>query len=149
MGRIAASLSLPYPAARVWAVATRISDLPKWMPEVVDARLLDPQLAVGAKAWLKLSAAAAGAEVTGTVRVLDAPHRLEIAGSGGPIGVVVRVTLRDGAAGAPNATDAKVEVELETPPFLGFIAKEAEHRIQAGLPGALERLRALIEAEPA
>jgi uncharacterized protein YndB with AHSA1/START domain len=146
MGRISASLSLPYPAARVWAVATRIGDLPKWMPEVVDARLLDPQLAVGAKAWLKLSAAAAGAEVTGTVRVLDVPHRLEIAGSGGPIGVVVRVTLRDGAA---DTTEAKVEVELETPPFLGFIANEAERRIQAGLPGALERLRALIEAEPA
>jgi uncharacterized protein YndB with AHSA1/START domain len=146
MGRISASLSLPYPAARVWAVATRIGDLPKWMPEVVDARLLDPQLAVDAKAWLKLSAAAAGAEVTGTVRVLDVPHRLEIAGSGGPIGVVVRVTLRDGAA---DTTEAKVEVELETPPFLGFIANEAERRIQAGLPGALERLRALIEAEPA
>jgi len=146
MGRIAASLSLPYPAARVWTVATRISDLPKWMPEVVDARLLDPQLAVGARAWLKLSAAAAGAEVTGTVRVLDVPQRLEIAGSGGPIGVVVRVTLRDSA---PDATEATVQVELETPPFLGFIANEAERKIQAGLPGSLERLRALIEAEPA
>jgi uncharacterized protein YndB with AHSA1/START domain len=146
VGRISASLSIPYPAARVWAVATRISDLPKWMPEVVDARLLDPQLAVGAKAWLKLSAAAAGAEVTGTVRVLDVPHKLEIAGSGGPIGVVVRVTLREGA---PGTTDASVEVVLDTPPFLGFIAKEAESRIQAGLPGALERLRALIEAQPA
>jgi uncharacterized protein YndB with AHSA1/START domain len=146
VGRISASLSIPYPAARVWAVATRIGDLPKWMPEVVDARLLDPQLVVGAKAWLKLSAAAAGAEVTGVVRVLEVPHRLEIAGSGGPIGVVVRVSLRDST---PEATEAKVEVELETPPFLGFIANEAEHRIQAGLPGALERLRALIEAEPA
>ncbi len=146
MGRIGASLSLPYPAARVWAVATRMSDLPKWMPEVVDARLLDPQLAVGAKAWLKLSAAAAGAEVTGTIRVLDVPHRLEIAGSGGPIGVVVRVTLSESA---PAVTDAQVEVVLDTPPFLGFIANEAERKIQAGLPGALERLRALIEAEPA
>ena len=146
MGRIAASLSLPYPAARVWAVATRIRDLPKWMPEVVDARLLDPTLAVGSRAWLKLSAAAAGAEVTGTVRVLDVPHRLEIAGSGGPIGVVVRVTLTESA---PAVTNAKVEVVLDTPPFLGFIANEAERKIQAGLPGALERLRALIEAEPA
>jgi uncharacterized protein YndB with AHSA1/START domain len=146
VGRISASLSLPYPAARIWAVATRIGDLPKWMPEVVDARLEDPQLAVGAKAWLKLSAAAAGAEVTGTVRVLDVPHKLEIAGSGGPIGVVVRVTLHEST---PAATEAKVEVVLDTPPFLGFIANEAERRIQTGLPGALERLRALIEAEPA
>ena len=146
MGRISASLSLPYPAARVWTVATRIGDLPKWMPEVVDARLLDPTLAVGAKAWLKLSSAAANAEVTGVVRILDVPHRLEMAGSGGPIGIVVTVTLREDALGT---TSASVEIQLETPPFLGFIANEAERRIQQGLPGALERLRELIEAEPA
>jgi uncharacterized protein YndB with AHSA1/START domain len=146
VGRISASLSIPFPAARVFAVATRISDLPKWMPEVVEARLLDPALVVGARAWLRLSSAAAGAEVTGTVRVLDVPHRLEIAGSGGPIGVVVGVMLREES---PGSTNAAVEIQLETPPFLGFIAKEAERQIQAGLPGALERLRTLIEAEPA
>ena len=146
MGRISSSVLLPYPAARVWAVATSISDLPKWMPEVVDARLLDPTLVAGARAWLKLSAGAAGAEVSGTIRVLDVPHRLEFAGSGGPIGVTVKVTLREDA---PGATSASVEIQLDTPPFLGFIANEAEHRMQAGLPEALERLRALIEAKPA
>ena len=42
-----------------------------------------------------------------------------------------------------------LEINLATPPFLGFIAKEGERRILAELPGSLERFRALVEAEPA
>ncbi len=146
MGRIAASAALPYPPDRVWRVATRVSDLPKWMPEVVDADLLDPALAVGSRARLRLSQAAAGAEIVATVSELAAPNRLVMTGSGGPLSVAVRVSL---AATASAGTDARVEVDLQTPPFLGFIAKEVERRLQAGLPESLQRLRALIEAEPA
>jgi hypothetical protein len=67
-------------------------------------------------------------------------------GAGGPLGVTVRVSLR-GTADA--GTEATVEVDLATPPFLGFIAREVEKRLQDGLPASLEKLRALIEAEPA
>lgn len=146
MGRIASELSLPCPVERVFLVATRIADLPLWMPEVVAAELVDPVLAIGSRVRLRLSAAAAGAEVTGAVTVLDPPHRLEISGSGGPIGVEVRVRLREEG---PSTTRAVIEIDLTTPPFLSFITKEAERRIEAGLPGALERLRGLLDAEPA
>jgi uncharacterized protein YndB with AHSA1/START domain len=146
VGRIAASLDLPYPAERVFRAATRVADLPRWMPEVVEAELLDPVLAPGARVRLRLSAAAAGAEVQGTVSTLEPPNRLVIAGSGGPIGVTVGVTLRETS---PGATRADLQVDLATPPFLGFVTREAERRIEAGLPEALVRLRALIDAEPA
>ena len=146
MGRVATSLSLPYPVDLVFRVATRVADLPRWMPEVVAADLLDPTLAIGSRVHLRLSSAAAGAEVTAAVTELTPPTRLVMVGSGGPLGVTVRVTLRE----TPAATTVvSLELDLHTPPFLGFIAREAEHRIEAGLPGALERLRALIEAEPA
>ncbi len=146
MGRIAASVTLPYPPERVWRVATRVADLPRWMPEVVAAELLDAPLAVGSRARLRMSPSVAGAEVMASVRQLVPASRLELAGSGGPLGVAVKVALRsiDGAT-----TEATVEVDLDTPPFLGFIAREVEQRLRAGLPGALEKLRALIEAEPA
>ena len=49
MGRISASAALPYPPELVWRVATRIEQLPRWMPEVVTAELLDPPLAVGSR----------------------------------------------------------------------------------------------------
>jgi uncharacterized protein YndB with AHSA1/START domain len=146
VGRIATTLTLPYPADLVFRVATRVADMPRWVPEVVAAELLDPALVVGGRVRLRLSAAAAGAEVTGAVTELEPPHRLVIAGSGGPIGVGVRVELREPS---PGTTEARLEIDLDTPPFLGFIAREAEQRIGAGLPAALERLRELIEAEPA
>jgi len=146
VGRIAASVALPYPPELVFRVATRVEDLPRWMPEVVSAEQLDPSLAVGSRVRLRLSSAAAGAEVVAAVTQLAPPSRLVLNGSGGPLGVAVSVSLRDSGAGG---TEATVEVELTTPPFLGFIAREAERKLDAGLPGALERLRALIEAERA
>lgn len=145
MGRIGASAVLPHPPELVWRVATRIEDLPRWMPDVAEAELLDAPLRVGSRARLRLSAAAAGAEVRATVRRCSPPSLLELAGSGGPLGVVVRVSLRELEPGA----EASVEVDLDTPPLLGFVSGEVERRLRAGLPGALERLRALIEAEPA
>ncbi len=146
MGRISASVALPYPPELVFRVATRVADLPRWMPEVVSAEMLDPVLAVGSRARLRLSSAAAGAEVIAAVTQLVPPASLVMNGSGGPLGVTVAVSLRDAGAGG---TEATVEVELATPPFLGFVAREVERKLDAGLPGALERLRALIEAEPA
>lgn len=146
MGRIGATVALPYPPERVWRVATRVADLPRWMPEVVSAELMDPTLAIGSRAKLRLSQAAAGAEVVAAVSELAPPNRLVMTGAGGPLTVAVRVALAPTHAGG---TDATVEVDIQTPPFLGFISNEVERRLQAGLPGALEKLRALIEAEPA
>jgi hypothetical protein len=145
MGRVGASLQLPYPADRVFRVATRIHDLPRWLPEVVAAELLDPELAVGSRVRLQLSAAAAGAEVVGTVRQLRAPSILAIGGSGGPLTVEVRTRLE---AVGDGATRIALEIVLSTSPLLGFIAREAERRINAELPASLERFRALMEAEP-
>lgn len=145
MGHIRASIALPFPPERVYRVATRVEDLPRWMPEVVGAELLDPPLAVGSRARLRLSSAAANAEVTASVTELVPAERLVMVGAGGPLGVTVRVALRP----AGDGTDAAVEVDLDTPPFLGFIAKEVERRLEAGMPASLAKLRALIEAEPA
>ena len=62
----------------------------------------------------------------------------------------ISMRLPSVGAGADGAgTEATVELDLETPPFLGFLAREAEERLSAGLPGALDRLRVLIEDEPA
>jgi uncharacterized protein YndB with AHSA1/START domain len=148
MGRVGASLELPYPAERVFAVATRVDDLPRWLPEVVSASVLDPPLAQGSRVRMRLSSAAGGVEVTGTVRQLRPPSMAVIGGSGGPLTVEVRTRL-DPAGDDPAATRIALEIDLSTSPLLGFIAREAERRINAELPAALERFRALVEAEPA
>lgn len=145
MGRVGASLELPYPPDRVFRVATRIPDLPRWLPEVVAAELLDDRLAVGSRIRLQLGAAAAGAQVLGTVKQLRAPAILVISGSGGPLAVEVRTRLD---ATPRGTTRIALEIDLSTSPVLGFIAREAERRINAALPASLERFRALMDAEP-
>ncbi len=144
MGKVTASVTVNHPIDRVFDVATRVPDLPRWMPEVVAAELLDPALATGARVRLTLSAATANAVITGTVEELAAPFVLRIAGAGGPLTVGV-VTILE-AIGS-TATRAQLEVEIGVPPFLGFIGQEAERRINAELPAALDRLNALLDAE--
>ena len=146
MGRISASLELPYPPEQVFTVATRVSDLPKWLPEVVDAELLDERLAVGSRIRLRLGAAVGGLEVTGSVKQLRGPSILVISGSGGPLAVEVRTRLDPTPKGT---TRISLEIDLATSPVLGFIAREAERRINAELAPSLARFRALMDAEAA
>jgi uncharacterized membrane protein len=146
MGRVNAAIELPYPADRIWRVATRVELMPKWLPEVVEAELLDPWLREGSRIRLRLGPGTGNAEITGTVTGCREPEAFEIAGSGGPLGVKVWTVL---APSGPGATRVSLELEISTPPFLGFIAREAERRINAELPASLERFRALMEAEPA
>jgi uncharacterized protein YndB with AHSA1/START domain len=145
MGTITTAVELPYPVGDVFRVATRIPDLPGWLPEVVEAELLDPGLHAGSRVRLKLGPATGGAEITGTVKELREPVSLVIAGSGGPLKVNVRVLL---AALDAATTRITLELDLSAPPFLGFIVKEAERRIGTELPGAMERFRALMDEEP-
>ncbi len=145
MSRVTAAVDLPYPADLVFRVATRVPALPRWLPEVVAAELLDPALALGSRVRLTLGPGTGNAEITGVVQELRAPELLEIAGSGGPLTVAVRTRLE---SGGPSATRVTLELDLDTPPFLGFIAREAERRIGAELPMALERFRALLDEEP-
>ena len=146
MSRVTAAIDLPYPAERIWRVATRVHDMPRWLPEVVDAELLDDALAAGSRIRLRLGPATGNAEITGTIAELREPELLEIAGSGGPLGVKVWTTL---VPSGPDATRVALELEITAPPFLGFIAREAERRINAELPASLERFRALMQSEPA
>jgi uncharacterized membrane protein len=146
MGNVTAAIDLPFAADRIWRVATRVEDMPRWLPEVVEAELLDPWLKAGARIRLRLGPGTGNAEITGTVAECREPELLQISGSGGPRGVKVWTTLK---AAGPDRTTVKLELEIRTPPFLGFIAKEAERRINAELPASLERFRALMEAEPA
>lgn len=146
MGRVGASIELPHPPERVFRVATRIEDLPRWLPEVVEATLIDEPLTTGSRVRLKLSGAAAGAEVTGSVKQFRPPSMLVIGGSGGPLTIEVRTRL-DPVGEA--STRIALEIDVSTSPLLGFIGREAERRINAELPASLQRFRTLLEAEPA
>ena len=144
MGRVTSTIDLAYPVELVYRVATRVSDMPRWMPEVVGADLLGPELVRGSRIRLRLGPGTGNAEIVGTVTDVQPPTRLEIQGSGGPLTIKVRVEL---AAQGPMSTRATIALAVGTPPLLGFIAREVEKRVQAELPSSLARLEALLAAE--
>jgi Polyketide cyclase / dehydrase and lipid transport len=146
MGRVTASLQLPFAAETVWRVATRIPDLPKWLPEVVAAESLDAEPSLGSRVRLKMGAAAAGTEIMTTVKSWRPPVLAAIGGSAGPLSIDVRTRLDPMG---PDVTRIALEIEISAPPLLGFIGREAERRINAELHPSLQRLRELIEAEAA
>jgi uncharacterized protein YndB with AHSA1/START domain len=146
MGKTSATIDLPFAIDDIFRVATRVEDLPRWLPEVVDAELVDGELVAGARIRLRLGPGTGNAEITGTVAELRPPTLLEITGSGGPLSIKLWTML---APLGPGATRVSLQVELSTPPFLGFIAKEAERRISAELPASLERFRTLMEDDQA
>lgn len=146
MGSVTHTVEVSAPAERVFRVATRIADLPRWMPEVVAAELLDEALETGSRIRLTLSGATGNAVLAGTVTSFTWPVRLVIAAAGGPLTVDLRTDLEPANG---DRTRITLELTLGAPPFLGFIVKEAERRIAAELPGALDRFAALLAAEPA
>lgn len=146
MGRVSAAIHLAYPAETVFRVATRIPDLPTWLPDVASAQLLDERLAPGSRVRLVMGASAGHTEIIGSVKELRPPSVLAIGGSAGPLTVDVRTRME---AQGPATTRLVLEISVSAPPLLGFVAREAERRINAELAGSLERFKALLEAETA
>ena len=129
-------LQIPYPPEPVfpWPRASRIC--PDGSQEVV-RRPCSIRRSLGPRAPQAVSAA--GAEFVGTVRrsPLGAGNR----GSGGPRGS--RCARLDPSA---RMRPDPLEIDLSTSPLFGFIAREAERRINAELPASLD-VRAMLEAE--
>lgn len=145
MTRVTAAVDLPHPIERVFRVATRVEDLPKWLPEVAGAELLGPEMAQGSGIRLRMGPNAGGMVINGSVKAYRPPELLQLAGKGGPVGFDVRTAL---TATSAETTRIALQLEISTPPFLGFIGREAEIRIGEAMPGSLARLRALLDAEP-
>ena len=82
MGRVGASLEIPYPPETAFAVATRIDQLPAWLPEVVTATLLDSPLSPGS--------------------------RLRLGGGGGAPPIVAHAAFSSSATGAGAAGRAPI-----------------------------------------
>jgi uncharacterized protein YndB with AHSA1/START domain len=145
MGRTTSTIAIARPIEVVFRVVSRVDDFPAWMPQVSEAALLDPKLETGSRIRLRLGPPGGGTAVTGTITALEPPHILAVGGSGGPLRIAVQAVL----AAIDGETRIDLAIDVEASPLLGFIVREADQRISAELPAALDRLRALAEAETA
>jgi uncharacterized protein YndB with AHSA1/START domain len=142
--RVEREIDVARPAPEVFERLTRIEDLPRWQPAIVEAKLTSPA-PIGVGSTVRIVAAAAGqtTEATGTITEFERPKIIGLTASTGPGDVTARVTVTP-------LTQASCRVRLETAIKLGgmfrFVEGMARTRIEAEAPAAAVAVKEWLES---
>jgi uncharacterized protein YndB with AHSA1/START domain len=143
--RVARDIDVDRPAAEVFERLTRIEDLPRWQPAIVEAALTSPPpIGNGSKIRLVVVAGGQRTEATGTVTEFSRPAIIGLTARAGSADVIARVVVT-------ALTDAACRVSLGTTIKLGgmlrFVEGMARSRIEAGAPAAAAAVKEWLESE--
>ena len=124
---------------------TRIEDLPRWQPAIVEARLTSPgQIGVGSTIRIVAVAGGQRVEATGVVTEFDAPRRVALTASAGPADISARVDV------TPRS-EASCRVAIATTIVLGgmlrFVEGMARSRIETEAPAAAAAVKEWLESD--
>ena len=145
MIKVDREIDVDRPAAEVFERLTRIEDLPRWQPAIVEAELTSPG-PIGAGSTIRVVALAGGkrTEAVGTITEFVRPDVIGLTASAGPADVTARVVV------TPLA-DTSCRVALGTTIKLGgmlrFVEGMARSRIEAEAPAAAAAVKEWLEAE--
>jgi uncharacterized protein YndB with AHSA1/START domain len=133
------------PAAEVFARLTRIEDLPRWQPAIVEATLTSaPPLGAGSTVRVVAVAGGQRTEAIGTVTEFVRPEVIGLTARAGPADITARVIVTP-------LTDASCRVALGTTIKLGgmlrFVEGMARSRIEAEAPAAAAAVKDWLESE--
>lgn len=145
MIRVARDIDVDRPAAEVFERLTRIEDLPRWQPAIVEAALTsDGPIAAGST--LRIVAVAAGqrTEAVGTVTEFSRPERIGLEASAGPADVSARVAV---AATGERSSRVSIETEIRLGGMLRFVEGMARSRIEAEAPAAAAAVKVWLESD--
>lgn len=145
MIRLAREIEVDRPPDEVFERITRIEDLPRWQPAIVEAEVTsDGPLDVGSTLRLVVDAGGRRTEAIGRVTEFVRPERLAVEATAGPADVAARITVG-------RAEDGRSLVGLETAIRLGGFLRFAEGmvrgRIEAEAPAAAEAVREWLEGD--
>jgi uncharacterized protein YndB with AHSA1/START domain len=143
--RVDRDIEVDRPAAEVFERLTRIEDLPRWQPAIVEARLTSPPpIGVGSNFLVVALAGGQRTEAVGTVTEFVRPELIGLTASAGPADVTARVVVTP-------LTDASCRVALGTTIKLGgmlrFVEGMARSRIEAEAPAAAAAVKEWLESE--
>jgi uncharacterized protein YndB with AHSA1/START domain len=132
-------------ADEVFERLTRIEDLPRWQPAIVEARLTSPG-PIGAGSTIRIVAAATGqrVEATGTVTEFDAPRRAALTADAGPAQITARV---DVAPMSPTSCRVAIATTIALGGMLRFVEGMARSRIEAEAPAAAAAVKEWLESD--
>lgn len=145
MIRVDRDIEVDRPAAEVFERLTRIEDLPRWQPAIVEAALTSPPpIRVGSTIRVVAVAGGQRTEAIGTVTEFARPEVIGLMASAGPADVTARVVVTP-------ITDASCRVAFGTTITLGgmlrFVEGMARSRIEAEAPAAATAVKEWLESE--
>ena len=145
MIRVDREIEVARPAAEVFERLTRIEDLPRWQPAIVEAKLTSPG-PIGAGSTVRIVAEAAGqrTEADGTVTEFVRPERIGLTAKAGPADITASVAITP-------LSDTSCRVGFATTIKLGgmlrFVEGMARSRIEAEAPAAAAAVKEWLESE--
>ncbi len=145
MIKVDRDIDVDRPADEVFERLTRIEDLPRWQPAIVEAALTSPgPIAAGSTVRVVAVAGGQRTEATGTVTEFSRPTLIGLTASAGPADVTARVVVTP-------LTDSSCRVALGTTITLGgmlrFVEGIARSRIEAEAPAAAAAVKEWLESE--
>ncbi len=145
MIRVDREIDVDRPAAEVFERLTRIEDLPRWQPAIVEARLTSaPPIRTGSTVRIVAVAGGQRTEAIGTVTEFVRPEVIGLTARAGPADITARVVVT-------ALTDASCRVALGTTIKLGgvlrFVEGMARSRIEAEAPAAAAAVKEWLESE--
>jgi hypothetical protein len=143
--RVDREIDVARPAEAVFERLTRIEDLPRWQPAIIEAALTSPgPMDVGSAIRIVVSAAGQRTEAIGTVTEFERPHLIALAATAGPAEIAARV-------GVAPVSDASCRVSIETTIVLGgmlrFVEGMARSRVEAEAPAAAAAAKEWLESD--
>ena len=145
MIRVAREIDVDRPATEVFDRLTRIEDLPRWQPAIVEAALTsDGPIDKGSTIRIVAVAAGQRTEAVGTVTEFVRPEGIGIEAAAGPAEVTARVVV---AATGERTSRVSIETEIRLGGMLRFVEGMARSRIEAEAPAAAAAVKEWLEAD--
>jgi uncharacterized protein YndB with AHSA1/START domain len=143
--RVDREIDVARPATEVFERLTRIEDLPRWQPAIVEATLTSPG-PIGVGSTVRVVAVAGGqrTEATGTVTEFVRPEVIALTASAGPADMTARVVVTPITVASSRVT---LGTTIKLGGMLRFVEGMARSRIEAEAPAAAAAVKEWLETE--
>jgi uncharacterized protein YndB with AHSA1/START domain len=143
--RLERRIEVDRPATEVFERLTRIEDIPRWQPAVVEAAVTSPgELAIGSTLRIVVDTPGRPTEAIGRLVDFDPPERIALEVAAGSTTVRADVTVLP-IDSSSSAVEFRTEVALGG--MLRFVEGMARARIEAEAPEAAAAIKRWLEAD--
>lgn len=144
MIRVDREIDVARPAAEVFDRLTRIEELPRWQPAIIEAAVTsDGPIGVGSTFRILVDVGGNQTEAHGKVIDFERPSRLGLQATAGPAEITARAAI---SQLGETSSRVALATEIALGGLLRFVEGVARTRIEAEAPAAALALKEWLEA---